>query len=128
MRLSAAKERNAVSQNQVDKWLAYDGEDQETATAALAAAKNQASFTKTSVDIWENRLNFWNDLSEQAHFIEDEERLDKIEVLSERMSELEGILDQWLSKTDDIDNARSKAAETLGIIGDLEVEIRKLFI
>lgn len=128
LRLSAAKGRNADSQNQVDKWLAYDGDDQEKATAALASAKNQAGFTKTSIDIWENRLNFWNDLSEQTHFIEDKERLDKIEVLSTRMTELEGILEQWLSKTDDIDNARNKASDTLGLIGDLEVEIRKLFI
>ena len=128
LRLSAAKERNGSSQNQVDKWLAYDGADQETATTALTAAKNQASFTKTSIDIWENRLNFWNDLAEQTHFIQDEERLDKIEVLSSRMIELEGILENWLSKTDDVDNARGKASDTLGLIGDLEVEIRKLFI
>jgi len=128
LRLSAAKGSNADTQNQVDKWLAYDGADQDSATTALTAAKDQASFTKTSISIWENRFNFWNEVSEQAHFQEDAENLDKMEELSTRMEELENILGDWLGKTDDTGTARSKAAETLSLIGELEVEIRRLFI
>lgn len=127
-RITASNIAAADAGSQVDKWLAYSIENPNASTAGLENARNQESFSETSKDIWKNRFNFWNELAEQTHFIKNQDRLEQINALSVKISEAEAVLADWLGATEDINQARTKAAETLGIIGDLEVEIRKLFL